>query len=180
MGHELLQTLYFFLPAYLANMAPVVVQGHFTALDRPIDGGRMFRGCRVLGAHKTWRGLVAGTVVGLGVFGAQRLLYDLGWLRDLAAIDYDVMPLATGLLLGLGTGVGDAVKSFCKRRVAIAPGASWLGFDQLDFMVGAYVFAAPWYAPPVAMFLLCLPVVFVGTIAVTTIGYELGLKESWI
>ena len=180
MTHDLLQALWFFVPAYLANMAPVLVQGHFTWLDRPLDGGRMLWGERILGAHKTWRGIVAGTVVGLGAFAGQRLLYDLGWYRVLAPIDYNDTSLALGLLLGLGTGVGDAVKSFFKRRIAIAPGEPWVCFDQLDFMVGAYLLAAPIYAPPILTFLLCLPIVVAGSIFVTVVGYELGLKESQI
>ena len=36
MTGEVLQTLWFFVPAYLANMAPVVAQGHFDWLDRPL------------------------------------------------------------------------------------------------------------------------------------------------
>jgi CDP-2,3-bis-(O-geranylgeranyl)-sn-glycerol synthase len=180
MNHDLLQALWFFVPAYLANMAPVLVHGHFKWLDRPLDGGRMLWSKRIFGAHKTWRGLVAGTVVGLAAFAGQRLIYDAGWLRGLAAIDYGDTPLAVGFLLGLGTGIGDAVKSFFKRRIAIAPGEPWIGFDQLDFMVGAYLFAFPIYAPPMLAFLLCLPIVMAGTILVTIVSYELGLKESWI
>jgi CDP-2,3-bis-(O-geranylgeranyl)-sn-glycerol synthase len=180
MTHDLLQALWFFVPAYLANMAPVLAQGHFAWLDRPLDGGRMFRGERLFGSHKTWRGVVAGTVVGLGAFAVQRLVWEADWLRALAPIDYGATTLWLGVLLGLGTGVGDAVKSFFKRRVGIASGETWLGFDQLDFMVGAYLFAAPLWAPPLAAFLLCLPIVFFGSILVTVIGYELGLKASWI
>jgi CDP-2,3-bis-(O-geranylgeranyl)-sn-glycerol synthase len=180
MNHEVLQALWFFVPAYLANMAPVLVHGHLKALDRPLDGGRTLWGKRIFGAHKTWRGLAAGTVVGLAVFAGQRLVYDAGWFRGLAAIDYGDAPLTLGLLLGLGTGVGDAVKSFFKRRIAIAPGEPWIGFDQLDFMVGAYLLALPIYAPPMLAFLLCLPIVMLGTILVTILSYELGLKESWI
>ena len=180
MSHDVLQTLWFFVPAYLATMAPVLVHGHFVRLDRPLDGGRMLWGERVLGDHKTWRGIVAGCVVGLAAFAAQRLLYDAGWLRALAPIDYGDTPLVLGLLLGLGTGIGDAVKSFFKRRIAIAPGEPWVCFDQLDFMVGAYVFASPIWTPSLLAFVLCLPIVVTGTILATTVGYELGMKESWI
>jgi CDP-2,3-bis-(O-geranylgeranyl)-sn-glycerol synthase len=177
---DLLQTLWFFLPAYLANIAPVLAQSHFAWLDRPLDGGRFFRGERVLGAHKTWRGIVAGIVVGTATFAAQRLAWDAGWFRALAPIDYGDTSLLLGLLLGLGTGVGDAVKSFFKRRRAIAPGASWIGWDQIDFMIGAWLFAAPVHLPPAWAVLLCMPIVTIGAIAVSTIGWELGLKESWI
>ena len=180
MIHEVLQTLWFFVPAYLANMAPVLAQGHFMWLDRPLDGGRSLGGRRIFGAHKTWRGVVAGTVVGIAALAVQRLVYDAGWLRGLAPIDYGDTPLVLGLLLGLGTGVGDAVKSFFKRRIAIAPGEPWVCFDQLDFMVGAYVFAAPIWTPSLLAFVLCLPIVVTGTILATTVGYELGMKESWI
>ena len=180
MTHDVLQALWFFVPAYLANMAPVLVQGHFTWLDRPLDGGRTLWGERLLGAHKTWRGIVAGTMVGLAAFAGQRLLYDAGWVRALAPIDYGASPLVLGVLLGLGTGIGDAVKSFFKRRIAIAPGEPWVCFDQLDFMVGAWLFAAPIYAPPMLAFLICLPIVVAGSILVTLVGYEIGIKESWI
>ena len=57
-----LQVLYFFAPAYFANMAPVFARGHFATLAVPIDGGRRWRGRRILGDHKTWRGIVAGVV----------------------------------------------------------------------------------------------------------------------
>ena len=180
MDATLVQTLWFFVPAYLANMAPVFVRGHLAWLDRPLDGGRMFAGQRLLGAHKTWRGVVAGTVVGALVFLGQQALSDAGILRGLAPVGYDTLPGWLGAALGLGTGVGDAVKSFFKRRIAIAPGEPWLGFDQLDFMVGAWLFAAPVYAPPLGAFLLCLPIVGGGSVVVTAIAYELGMKESWI
>ena len=175
------QVVYFFLPAYLANMAPVVVVGHFLRLAGPIDGGHTWRGVRIFGDHKTWRGLVAGVVVGMITFAAQRAVYRLGLLHHLALIDYGTLdPLLPGFLLGLGTGVGDAVKSFFKRRVGIAPGASWLGFDQLDFMVGAYLFVAIVAVPPCAAVLAILPAIFLGSVLTTAIAYVLGLKSAWI
>jgi CDP-2,3-bis-(O-geranylgeranyl)-sn-glycerol synthase len=178
--HAVLQTLWFFVPAYLANMTPVLVQHRFASLATPIDGGRTFRGQRILGAHKTWRGLLAGTVVGVAAYEAQRAAYLLGIGHGLALIDYTAHPVVPGLLLGLGTGVGDAVKSFFKRRVGIAPGHSWPVFDQLDFLAGAYAFVAPVYAPALLPMLAILPIVLVGTIAVTAIGFWLHLKEAWI
>jgi hypothetical protein len=50
-------------------------------------------------------------------------------------------------------------------RIGIAPGRSWIGFDQLDFMVGAYAFVCLVYVPPPLATLLALPIVFVGSIA---------------
>jgi CDP-2,3-bis-(O-geranylgeranyl)-sn-glycerol synthase len=178
--HELARVLYFFVPAYLANMSPVFVQGWFPRLAVPIDGGRCWRGKRILGDHKTWRGLCAGIVTGVVVFELQRLVHLAGGLHTLAPIDYADHPLLPGLLMGAGTGVGDAVKSFFKRRIDIAPGGSWPVFDQLDFFAGACAFAAPIWVPPLLPTLAALPVILVGSVATTVAGYLLGLKEAWI
>jgi CDP-2,3-bis-(O-geranylgeranyl)-sn-glycerol synthase len=180
-GAALGGVLYFFVPAYLANMAPVVARGHAEWLAGPMDGGRTWRGRRLLGDHKTWRGLLAGVVVGSLTFAAQRWLWEHGIARDLALLDYGAAdPWLPGALLGLGAGLGDAVKSFFKRRVDIAPGGSWLGFDQLDFMVGAYACVAPVFVPPLLATIAILPVVFLGSIATTVAAYWLGMKEAWI
>jgi len=179
-AYEVLQVLWLFLPAYVANMSPVFVQGWFDRLAIPIDGGRSFRGTRIFGDHKTWRGLLAGIVVGTAIYEIQRWIHAAGFLAGLALLDYADDPLLPGFLLGLGTGVGDAVKSFFKRRVGIPPGASWLGFDQLDFFAGAYLFVSIVHAPPLLAAIACLPIVFAGSVAVTAIGWAVGLKEAWI
>jgi len=178
-AHEVLQVLYFFVPAYLANMSPVLVQDAFRGLATPVDGGRKLGGKRILGDHKTWRGLLAGIVVGTLVFELQRLAHQAG-LVGLSLMDYSAHPVLPGLLMGVGTGVGDAVKSFFKRRIDIVPGASWPVFDQLDFFVGAYVFVSLVHVPPLLPTLACLPIVLVGSVATSVIGYCLGLKEAWI
>jgi CDP-2,3-bis-(O-geranylgeranyl)-sn-glycerol synthase len=180
MLHQVLQVLYFFVPAYLANMVPVLVKGHFEVLAGPIDVGWRFRGNRLLGDHKTWRGLLAGIVVGGLVFAVQQRVHRAGFLLGITVTDYDQLPLATGLLLGLGTGIGDALKSFFKRQIGIAPGASWVGFDQVDFLVGAYAFVSLVCVPPLVPTLLAAPVVFAGSLLTTASGYRLGLKDSWI
>jgi CDP-2,3-bis-(O-geranylgeranyl)-sn-glycerol synthase len=177
---ELAAVLWFFLPAYMANMSPVLVRGWAEGLAVPIDAGRSWRGRRIFGNHKTWRGILAGVLAGVLTAGLQRLVHEAGWLDHLVRVDDATLWPAIGFLQGLGTGVGDAVKSFFKRRVGIAPGGSWIGFDQLDFMVGAYCFVAPVYAPPLPTMLLALPVVFAGSIAVTAAGWALGMKDSWI
>jgi len=179
-AHEVLQVLWLFVPAYLANMSPVVVKGWFPRLAAPIDGGRSFRGRRLLGDHKTWRGLLSGIVVGTLAYELQRLLHAAGVAPGLALLDYGGAPLVPGFLMGLGTGVGDAVKSLFKRRIDIAPGGSWPVFDQLDFFAGAYLFVSIVYVPPLLPALACLPIVLAGSVAVTAIAWALGMKEAWI
>jgi CDP-2,3-bis-(O-geranylgeranyl)-sn-glycerol synthase len=121
-------------------MSPVLIVRRFSALAVPMDGGRTIWGKRIFGDHKTWRGLLAGMVARTMGFELQRFLYDAGVAQDLARIDYSAHPLLPGLLMGLGAGIGDAVKSFFKRRIDIEPGESWPVFDQVDFFLGAYVF----------------------------------------
>jgi CDP-2,3-bis-(O-geranylgeranyl)-sn-glycerol synthase len=179
-AQAVLKILYFFLPAYLANMSPVLVRQRLRALAVPIDGKRSFRGKRILGDHKTWRGLLAGTVVGTVAYELQRFASEAGFASDLSLIDYAAHPLLPGLLMGLGAGVGDSVKSFFKRRIDIEPGASWPVFDQLDFFIGAYLFVVPIAAPPLLPTLLSLPIVFLGNMASEAVGYWLGFKETWL
>ena len=161
-------------------MSPVLVRGRFNALAMPIDQGRMLWGKRILGDHKTWRGLFAGIVTGALVFELQKYAYEAEIARELALIDYSAHPLVPGLLMGAGSGVGDVVKSFFKRRVDIEPGASWPVFDQLDFFVGAYFFVSLVYAPPLLLTIASLPVILLGNVASNVIGYWLGFKETWI
>ena len=110
----------------------------------------------------------------------QRFVYEAQVARYLALIDYSAHPLLPGLLMGLGAGVGDAVKSFLKRRIDIEPGASWPVFDQLDFFLGAYLFASLVYAPPLLLMLASLPVILLGNLTSNAVGYWLGFKETWI
>ena len=60
----ILELLYFMLPAFLANMAPVFAKGHLKFLNRPLDFGLSLFGRPLLGDNKTWRGLVVGVLVG--------------------------------------------------------------------------------------------------------------------
>src|SRR6185369_16468061 len=79
---QILFGLWFFLPAALANMAPIFA-AHTAALkkfDTPMDFGRTFRGRRILGDHKTWRGLVSGIVAATALLWLQQLAVShFGW-----------------------------------------------------------------------------------------------------
>ena len=177
---SVVEVLYFFLPAYLANMSPVLVRPWFCGLAVPVDGGRTLWGKRLLGDHKTWRGIVAGIITGTLTYEVQRFAYGSGIATELALFDYGGAPVVPGLLMALGAGIGDCIKSYFKRRLDIAPGASWPVFDHLDFFVGAYLFVLPVAAPPFWLTLMTLPVVLLGNLASEAIGYWLGFKDTWI
>jgi len=175
-----LRVLYFFLPAYLANMAPVLVGKRLAALAVPLDFGASLGGKRIFGDHKTWRGLIVGVAAGTVTFLAQRALYDAEVARPLAMLDYGALPAFLGSWLGLGALLGDAVKSFFKRRVGISPGSPWIGPDEIDFYLGAAAIAACVVSLPLVPFLLSIPVVAAGHLLSNVIAWALGLKSVWI
>jgi CDP-2,3-bis-(O-geranylgeranyl)-sn-glycerol synthase len=97
---------------------------------KPMDLGRnFFDGKRILGAHKTFKGFFFGLGIGVGVGIVDCLLFGYPWLF--------------ALLTPLGALVGDLVGAFAKRRLNIAPGGLFPVLDQIDFVVGALVFALP-------------------------------------
>jgi hypothetical protein len=110
-GHGLMGLLL----VVIANTAPWVagrVLGRRCAA--PLDFGVTLRdGTRLLGSHKTWRGLLAGAVA----CAVATELVDLGfWL---------------GAAFGTLALVADAASSFAKRRLRLAPGTEVPGLDQL-------------------------------------------------
>ncbi len=177
---EFIRVVYFFGPAYAADVSPIVAARLFPRLDAPIDGRRTLGGRPLLGAHKTWRGCVACVAAGVGAWETQRLFFRIGLVRELALVDYAYEPIVPGLLMGLGAGAGDLLKSLLKRRRGVAPGVPWLGFDQLDFFVGAFAFVSLVHVPPLADVLAMVPLVFVCDVAATTVLWRLGLKQSWL
>lgn len=194
-GAGILRALWLFLPAYLANMAPVFVAKVVPGWSAPIDGGRMHRdGQRVLGAGKTWRGLAGGALFGAA---AALLVAALAPHWGLVAgWDYGAS-LGTpgwrigvfGAFVGAMALVGDAVKSYFKRRRRIASGGPWFPFDQLDFVVfgllafvvGAPLLADGWVRHALLDDWLVLTTLLVLTPAlhllVNRIGFWLGLKK---
>jgi CDP-2,3-bis-(O-geranylgeranyl)-sn-glycerol synthase len=167
------------LPAYVPNNAAVVAGG-----GRPIDGGREWRGARLLGDGKTWRGTAVGTAAGIGL--ALGLNAVNGAASGALGVDLPTFALPAAAALAFGAMCGDIGASFLKRRSGRERGAAFPGLDQLDFVVGAlglaFVVDTDWalavFAPGVlAVVLVMTPVLHV----LTNVGaYALGLKdEPW-
>ena len=64
----ILQSLFLFLPAAVANMMPVLVKD-IRFLRGSVDFGLTIHGKRVFGDHKTWRGFF------FGILGAIATIY---------------------------------------------------------------------------------------------------------
>ena len=165
----ILKSLYFFLPAYFANMTPVFVR-KIPFLDGPINK-------KLFGKNKTWRGVLAATIVGGLVFWLQQLAYSAGFV-DLALIDYADFGVSFGFLLGLGAIIGDLVKSYYKRKAEIPPGERWPGFDQLDFVIGGLTLGFFVYVPAAEVMLILIIASPLLHIAANHIGYWLGMREK--
>ena len=140
----LITTLYFLLPAYLSNSSGLIFGGGI-----PVDFGKTDKnGVRLIGDGCTWRGLIAGAIVGTlvgaiqGYFGPY-LLENFG--------DYILTPICSnlhegilvGFLLGFGALLGDAIGSYIKRRIGIQRGRPAPLLDQLDFIIMGLILVPP-------------------------------------
>jgi CDP-2,3-bis-(O-geranylgeranyl)-sn-glycerol synthase len=122
----IVDALKFIFPAYCANGTPVLAGG-----GAKMDFGKNFvDGKRIFGNNKTFRGFFFGWAIGMLV----------------GSIEYVVFPgfpVLFIVLTPLGALLGDLAGAFLKRRLGIAPGGLLPIVDQIDFVVGALLFALP-------------------------------------
>ena len=174
----ILKCFYFMLPAYFANMAPVIVK-RIKLFNFPVDFGKKIDGKPILGSHKTFRGFIFGIIFAVIIAYAQFLLHQIGFFRNLSFFDYDGW-LLLGLLMGFGALAGDSVKSFFKRRLDIKPGHKFIPFDQIDFIVGALVFAMLLADLTLKIFLTSLFLSVILLIIVNHIAFYMKIRsEKW-
>jgi len=167
----ILQSLYFFLPAYFANMSPIIFKW-LPFLNYPISE-------KYLGKNKTWRGIFVAIISGLLIFWLQKYLYTLGFTQ-LALFDYSQYNILFGAVLGFGAIFGDSIKSYFKRLLKIEPGKSWFPFDQLDFIIFGLLFGMIFYIPRIEVILILLMLSPLLHILVNYIGYLLKIRPSAI
>lgn len=147
----LLELIYFMLPCYIANMAPVFARRRG---QHPI----WLKG---LGSHKTLEGFIAGIFAGTFI----------GLLQG---------NLLAGFLLGFGAMLGDSIKSFFKRKIGIKPGMPWIPIDQMDFAIGGLALAAFIRTFSWQEYLLILAVTVTGHIFINHLAFWLGIRrEKW-
>lgn len=179
---DLLFILWFFLPAGFANAAPIFAAKlpYLRAWSFPLDCYATFRRKRILGSHKTLRGLLSGIAIGILIAYLQVFIYiHVPLIRTFVLIDYaSLNPLLFGLLLATGALIGDALKSFVKRQLGIAPGKSWFPFDQLDYVIGGVLCISFYVQLAFYQYLILSIIWFLLHPLSTFIGYEVKLKES--
>lgn len=158
--------------------------GWLAVLARPVDRGAVFRGRRLFGPNKTYRGLVA---VGCGA----ALGYTLqGLWPEWQPPGLRPLPLALlalfGFALGTASMLSELPNSFLKRQLGIAAGAPGRGvtaplfylLDQVDFLPGAWLVAWPWVSPTWTRVLASVAFVLVVHQILSVLGALLGMRAS--
>lgn len=179
---DILFALWFFLPAALANMMPILVAkiSWLQKYEAPMDFGRTFRGHRIFGAHKTWRGFISGVITATLVLWLQQIAAEhSGWVQWLTSqVDYAHLPvLIMGPIFGAAALGGDAIESFFKRQRGTPPGHGWFPWDQLDYIIAAAIATAPFVTITIWQYGWLIGLWFVIHLISTYVGWLLGLKE---
>lgn len=174
--------LWLALPAMLPNSAAVLTGG-----GRPVDFGKSWKGRRILGDGKTWRGFIggaaAGVLLGLLMLGIASVA---GW-SDNAGYGPTSQAVGVIVLLAVGSLVGDMLGSFLKRRLDVPRGAKMPVLDQYDFLIGAFLLTALFYPSwflssyiegwSILALITLLVVTPVLHRVMNIIGYRMGKKE---
>jgi CDP-2,3-bis-(O-geranylgeranyl)-sn-glycerol synthase len=169
MTNFVVQVFWLLLPAGIANMTPVLIK-RLAILDLPIYK-------KILGGHKTWRGLISGTLAGIITVYIQFLL--LPWTKSIAVAQYSSINLfLLGLVLGGGAMVGDMIGSLLKRWVKIPPGKSFPVIDQIDWILAVVIFMRIFYDLPPEIGLTGIIIFGLLHPIINLIGYVLKIKEN--
>lgn len=131
----LLRSLWYILPAYVANGAPVLFGG-----GQPIDLGRYWMDKRrIFGDHKTVRGFLSSIFVGSLT----------GLVQGRAGV---------GIAQAFGAAIGDLLGSFLKRRIGIPPGKWAPLIDEEAFLMLALLFSSLVELAPLQVWILLVVV----------------------
>lgn len=179
---KILSLVWLFLPAGIANMAPIFASKipWLSTFNFPLDFNLKIGGKRILGDHKTIRGLIAGILLGIAAVYVQKQLFlSYEILQTVSLLHYpEQNTLLLGTLLGAGALIGDAIKSFFKRRFNITSGKSWFPFDQIDYIIGAAIFVSPLIVLSMLEYIQAIIIFFILHVLVTYVGYLLKFKKD--
>lgn len=162
-----IEILFFVVPLYLSNSMPVIFGG-----KPQIDfGKKFFDGRPLFGAGKTYRGFLAGILIGwAGVLAAQYLVPMVA--------DFDIpQSLYFGLFVATGALLGDLFGSFIKRRIGLPQGAPVFLLDQLDFVAGGLALGSFFYVPSLYGIIFIAFATVIMHRFTNIIAYKLKLKK---
>lgn len=176
--------IWVFAPAMLSNSNAALIGGH-----APVDFGKSWRGKRILGDGKTWRGFIGGAlasvVVGIVMvwisilFGSENHWgFGSSWSENIGLL----------FCMSFGALIGDMLGSFLKRRIGIDRGKQAPLLDQYDYVVGAFLLLSIFYPHWVyatyledyhlIALIVLLVFVYVSHRVANYIGYWMGVKDN--
>jgi CDP-2,3-bis-(O-geranylgeranyl)-sn-glycerol synthase len=181
MFQDIFIAFWFFIPAGAANVAPIFAAAipGLKRFSASIDGGKKLNGRPILGANKTWRGIVVGIIAATLMLWLQQLIVG-AWplLHDLVKqIDYqNINVFVLGFLFAIGALGGDIIESFFKRRLNIGSGHTWFPFDQIDYILGGIITTMPLIALSLYQYLWLIILWTIIHLLSAFIGWLLGFK----
>lgn len=183
MIHNIWFGLWFFLPVGVANVSPIFASKipGLKNLNYPMDFKAKYKGKRIFGKHKTWRGIISGIILGIIFIYIQKYIYiHYASIRSISApLNYDQSNIwFLGLLLSSGALITDALESFIKRQKGIDSGETWFPFDQLDYVIGGVVFSLVYIRLSVVQYLWIIVIWFIMHLLFSYVGYLLKMKEK--
>ena len=92
----LLKCFYLMLPAYFANMAPVIVK-KINLFVLPIDFNTQMNNKPVLGKNKTFRGFIFGVIFSIIIVYVQFLLYNIDFFKNISFFNPAVIDVVVGV-----------------------------------------------------------------------------------
>lgn len=141
------QLLLIAFPAVFAGILHMVVVKYnvLPILSLPLDHNKTFRGKRIFGRNKTYRGLIFMIVFSI----TAMIIYHVLFMNNHNIAVYNLFHITPfywlfyGVLYGFGYVVGELPNSFVKRQLEIAPGKN-NGFvsklvDQLDSVIAILI-----------------------------------------
>lgn len=182
------QAAYLFAPMLAGTVVAGVVLRYdlMSGLARPIDGHARFRGRRLFGDNKTWRGLACALIGCIVAVATQR--YAIGDRAGaIAVVDYGRVnvPVFAGAF-AISMIAGELPNSFAKRQLGIAPGQGGTGIgtavfyvvDQIDVLLFVWPILLFWIRPSWVLVAVSVALVFVVHQIVSAVGFVIGARTS--
>ncbi len=184
MLYYLLSCIYFFGPAYIANASPPLAYKFniLKKLGKPIDGGKTINNKPILGDHKTWRGIVSEIIICTLLMPVFIKIHVFIGLEHYQTIGFNVFnqinAFLLGFLLSIGIIFGDLFFAFIKRRLNLKPGSKFVPFDQINYVIGAFIFIQPFLKLELKLWFWLIVLTFFIHVLFNRIGYNMGLHNA--
>lgn len=177
----ILSTLFFFLPAYIANAVPPLLD-KFKILNKfniPVDNNKMINGKAIFGSHKTWRGVLGIFIIGTLIMPIFFKINNSFQLYEIIRFNYlEWNPFVFGAIFSLGIVIGDLFFAFIKRQLNFKPGAAFIPFDQTNYVFGIFLLLQYFINLDLSIWAIILVQTFIIHIVFNRVGYSLGLHNA--